>query len=90
MEVRGRELSENNCLERMFRQCQLRPRKHRAERRGLEATLDHYELLIAAVTPFVLWRAYLTPAIGKLVLPQLQMLKLPCCHQALKPRSQPG
>lgn len=57
---------------------------------GLEATLDHYELLIAAAAPFVLWRAYLTPAIGKLVLPQLQMLKLPCCHQALKPRSQPG
>lgn len=57
---------------------------------GSEATLGHYRLLIAAATPCVLRRACLTPASGKLVLPQLQMLTLPCCQQALKPRSQPG
>lgn len=44
---------------------------------GCKAILDHHRLPIIVATLFTLWRVYLTPTIGKLVLPQLLTLEQP-------------
>lgn len=56
------------------------------ERKVTQKTaLDHSRWPIMAATPFMLWRPYLTPTTGKLILPQLLVLELPCPREVFKP-----